>query len=164
MKFYSLLLFLLILFSNSIGFAQKKTVSSFEKVKGTLNFPVSGYQQITRSFYDSSIRFRTNSACPVNSIFNGVVLRIKNIINGGYIVIIQSDDFFVSYIGLTIPLLKEGDNIKTGQQIASVFKSEDDNQYYFDLYISTSSKDLNPCAWFKNKKVIQQIKADKGVY
>jgi hypothetical protein len=162
MKFYILPCFLIL---TTVVLGQNNTISDFEKAKGTLDFPISNCLKVTKSFFDSSLNFETKDTCALHSIYNGTVVKVTHIKDDEsvVIIIIRSDSFYITYAGILIPKIKQGESVKTNQKIAALSKDEF-NEYEFKLYISTSATELNPALWFKDRNVIKQLSASLGVY
>ena len=149
MKLYPIFTFTLILLTLS-GFSQFDSTKVFKKSKGTLPHPIPQHSQykIDSPNHENPCEcmiFICYSAYPVNAIHDGVAVEVQQI-EDIFVIIIKYGDYFISYSGLSNPMLSKGDFVKAGQIISSLAKSYD-HHYELTLYISNRGKNFNPSEW-----------------
>ena len=99
------------------------------------------------SCFTSKISFYSNTNTTVNAVFDGKVVSVQKI-EDIYVIITMFGNYFIAYSGLSEPIVKKGDFIKSGQIISTLSKDYDDS-FRLEIYLSNHSKFLNPHPWFR---------------
>ena len=153
MTAFRFLIFIL-LFPTCVDAQVSKTTKPAESVK-ILDYPISlptniityterkYHSEITESMY---ISFFSDNSVPVRCIYDSKIFEVAKV-DSIYIVITSFDNYFLTYSGLTEPLFKKGDTIKSGQTIAYLKKDYDD-RHCVDIYYSNTIKDIDPAPLF----------------
>ncbi len=139
----------------------QKNFSSFELLRGKLNWPVNG-GKIIRRFGENKnlilntitlnygIDIKVSSDLNVKSVSDGAISAIEWIPGYGSIIIIShSNDYRTVYSHLNEIYVQEGENVKAGQTIASVGESIEGNVLHFEIWNSRSNQ--NPEIWLAKK-------------
>jgi len=138
-----------------------KNYSSFEQLKGKLNWPVSK-GKIIKKFGENrnlilntitlnyGVDIKIQSDLKVKTVSNGTIAAIEWIPGYGSIVIINhSGDYRTVYSHLEEIYVQEGDEVKTGQIIASVGESIEGYVLHFEIW--NSRENQNPEIWLAKK-------------
>lgn len=138
-----------------------KNYSSFEELKGKLNWPVNG-GKVIRKFGENrnlilntitlnyGVDIKVTSDFNVKAVSGGIISAIEWIPGYGSIIIIShSDEYRTVYSHLEKIYVQEGDEVKTGQTIASVGESIEGNVLHFEIWNSRSNQ--NPEIWLVKK-------------
>ena len=138
-----------------------KNFSSFEQLKGKLNWPVNK-GRIIKKFGENrnlilntitlnyGVDIKIESDLKVKTVSNGTVAAIEWIPGYGSIVIINhSGDYRTVYSHLEEIYVQESDDVKTGQIIASVGESIEGYVLHFEIW--NSRENQNPEIWLTKK-------------
>ena len=136
---------------------------SFEANKGRLLFPVAGSYKIVRRFgrqphptlrhvetENSGIDIEVSPGTQARSIFAGKVSAIFRQDGFNSIVMIRHGRYISIYANLSAVTVKQGDSVKTGQNIGTVFSDPDDsNRTTLHFEIRNERQKLNPSQWVR---------------
>jgi len=139
---------------------ETKLVSDkFESNKGRLPWPVDK-GVITEQFGEhrhpvmanivinnNGINIATTKGAPVKAIFEGEVAAVFTVPGGNKAVIVRHGEYLSVYSNLGDIAVKQGDKVKVGQVLGSVYTDEDDNKTEAHLEIWKDKTKLNPEVW-----------------
>lgn len=137
----------------------KKLAANFLSNKGKLPWPVEkgvvklryGRQPhpMDRSLtiQSNGVRIATKEGVKVRSVFNGEVLSVQKAKRGSISVLIQHGNYVSSYTNLRSVFVKEGDKVKTKQNIGEIFTSPLTNETVLRFSIFKNSTTQNPAYW-----------------
>ena len=138
-----------------------KDFSSFQQLKGKLNWPVNN-GKIIKKFGENrnlilntitlnyGVDIKVASDLRVKTVANGIISAIEWIPGYGSIVIIShSDDHRTVYSHLEEIYVQEGDAVKAGQTIASIGESIEGHVLHFEIW--SSRENQNPEIWLAKK-------------
>ena len=122
----------------------------FQKTKGTWQYPIRTGTMLgpnTHGYPGKKATFIAKKSDSVFAIYSGQAVSIENI-DSAYLVITKYKDYFISYYGLTTPLIKLGDIVIAGQHIGNL--AEDlEGLFSLDIFLNKNSDDLDVHLWFK---------------
>lgn len=149
--------------SNSASFAltpaEKTLASNFVSNKGKLPWPVEkGFVKVRygtqRSPVDPSltiksngVRITTEKGAKARAVFNGVVTRVVFIKNANPIVMVRHGNYITAYKNLSKVYVKEGDKLKTKQEIGEVFTSPTTGETVLNFIVFKDLQTQNPANW-----------------
>ena len=149
--------------STSKGFALtpegRALARNFEANKGKLDWPVEkgivkmryGRQRspINKNIYINSngVRIATVKSAKVRAIFNGEVIGVVKMKNVKPIVMIRHGNYITYYKNLSKVYVKEGDKVKTKQDIGEVYTNKTNGETILSFSISKESSTQNPALW-----------------
>ena len=138
-----------------------KNFTSFEQQKGKLNWPVNG-GKVIRKFGENKnlilntitlnygVDIKVMSDLNVKAVSSGIISVLEWIPGYGSIIIIShSGEYRTVYSHLGQIYVREGDDVKTGQIIASVGESIEGNVLHFEIWNSRANQ--NPEIWLTKK-------------
>ena len=138
-----------------------KNFTSFEQQKGKLNWPVNG-GKVIRKFGENKnlilntitlnygVDIKVMSDLNVKAVSSGIISVLEWIPGYGSIIIIShSGEYRTVYSHLGQIYVREGDDVKTGQIIASVGESIEGNVLHFEIWNSRANQ--NPEIWLTAK-------------
>lgn len=138
-----------------------ESMTSFQKLKGKLIWPVSG-GKIIRKFGENKnfilntitlnygVDIKVTSELNVRTVADGVISAIEWIPGYGSIIIIShSDNYRTVYSHLNEIYVQEGNTVKSGQTIASVGETIEGNILHFEVW--NSRENQNPEIWLAKK-------------
>ena len=137
----------------------KKLAASFLANKGKLPWPVEkgvvkvryGKQPspIDRSItiQSNGVRIATKQGVKVRAVFSGEVLSVQKAKRGSISVLIQHGSYVSSYTNLKSVFVKEGDKVKTKQNIGSIFTNTISGETILRFSIFKNSTTQNPAYW-----------------
>lgn len=138
-----------------------ESMTSFQKLKGSLIWPVSG-GKIIRKFGENKnlilntvtlnygVDIKVSSDLTVRTVADGVISAIEWIPGYGSIIIIShSDNYRTVYSHLNEIYVQEGNTVKSGQTIASVGETIEGNILHFEIW--NSRENQNPEVWLAKK-------------
>ncbi len=155
MKDYILLAYLIVLFPLP-GHGQIDSTRLFEESRKQLPHPVTSFQQLSRpginqSFFGGDpapgVIYHTNQAAPVLAIFEGKVISVFQA-DKMYGVITRFGGYFITYYGLSKPMVQKGEYIK-GNQFLAKLAAGPERDFELQLIISTAKENLDPSPWLK---------------
>lgn len=134
--------------------------NSFSANKGTLPWPVAqgsissrfGKQPhpVLKGVFvnNNGIDISTTPDAAARAVFDGEVTGVTNIPGSGWLVIVRHGEFLTVYAKLEDVFVKQGDNVKTKQNIGKVSKDAEDGQtiLHFEVWKSGVGK-MNPEPW-----------------
>ncbi len=146
--------------------AEKKTsaqlTSGFRLSKGKLPQPVKGKYRVVRTFgqqkhpslkyitTDSKgIYVETGKSSDIIAIYEGEVSRVLSHRTYNTIIIIRHGEYFTIYCNVDDTTIKEGDIVKQGQKIGSVFIPDGETNGILHFQIRCGREELNPTNWLK---------------
>ncbi|MDE6496668.1 MAG: peptidoglycan DD-metalloendopeptidase family protein [Duncaniella sp.] len=136
---------------------------SFADNKGRLLFPVAGKYRIVRQFGrhphptlphvetdNSGIDIEVSAGTQARAVFGGKVSAIFKQDGFNSIIMVRHGKYITIYAGLDNISVKQGDNIKAGQNLGTVFSDPDnDNRAVLHFEIRNERQKLNPTQWVK---------------
>lgn len=135
--------------------------SSFELLKGKMNWPVSN-GRIIRKYGENKnpllntitlnygVDIKAAGDLNIKSVSDGIVSAIEWIPGYGSIIIItHSDEYRTVYGHIDEILVQEGERINAGQIIATIGESLDGNMLHFEIWNSRTNQ--NPEIWLAKK-------------
>lgn len=143
--------------------AEAALSGSFADNKGRLLFPVAGNYKIVRKFGrqphptlkhvetdNSGIDIEVGKGSQARAIFTGKVSAIFRQDGFNTIVMIRHGKYISIYAGLSGVNVKQGDTVKTGQTLGSIYSDPDDsNRTILHFEIRNERQKLNPTLWVK---------------
>ena len=136
--------------------ADKELNASFEKNRGSLPWPASGYviAHFGRTILPPNIEYDNPGVTigakigePVKAVFDGEVTLVSYI-EDKQAVFIKHGKYFTVYSNLASASVQRGDNVKTGQVIGKA-GANDEGQGQVDFIIMRESSQLNPEQWLR---------------
>lgn len=136
---------------------------SFADNKGRLLFPVAGKYRIVRQFGrhphptlphvetdNSGIDIEVSGGTHARAVFGGKVSAIFKQDGFNSIIMVRHGKYITIYAGLDNISVKQGDNVKAGQNLGTVFSDPDnDNRAVLHFEIRNERQKLNPTQWVK---------------
>ncbi|MCX6310146.1 MAG: peptidoglycan DD-metalloendopeptidase family protein [Bacteroidetes bacterium] len=137
--------------------------NSFAGNKGALPWPVA-QGSITSHFgkqahpvlkdvfvNNNGIDIATTSDASARAVFDGEITGVTNIPGSGWLVIVRHGEYLTVYAKLEEVYVKQGDKVKTKQNIGKISKDSDDGQtvLHFEVWQSGIGK-MNPETWLLN--------------
>jgi septal ring factor EnvC (AmiA/AmiB activator) len=137
--------------------------NSFAGNKGALPWPVA-QGTITSHFgkqphpvlkdvyvYNNGIDIATPTDASARAVFDGEVTGVTNIAGSGWLVIVRHGEYLTVYAKLEEVFVKQGDKVKTKQNIGKVSQDSDEGQsiLHFEVWQSGSGK-MDPEAWLNS--------------
>ncbi|HIE16209.1 MAG TPA: M23 family metallopeptidase, partial [Bacteroidales bacterium] len=83
----------------------------------------------------------------VRAIFKGEVRKVFEIPGKHKLVLIRHGDYFSVYAGLSEVYVKEGEKVKTKQEIGKVYTDTEEHKTVLELQIWKGSVKVNPQYW-----------------
>jgi septal ring factor EnvC (AmiA/AmiB activator) len=137
--------------------ADKELNASFEKNRGSLPWPASGYiiAHYGKNILPPNIEYDNPGVTigakigeSVKAVFNGEVTLVSYI-EDKQAVFIKHGKYFTVYSNLASASVQRGDNVKTGQVIGKA-GANDEGQGQVDFILMQESHNLNPEQWLKH--------------
>ena len=141
----------------------KKLAANFKKNRGKLPWPVEK-GIVTSSFgkhphpvakdvivNNNGIDIASEKGGSARAVFNGEVSRVIRIPYGNKAVLIRHGNYFTVYDNLVQVYVKEGDRIKTKQEIGLIFTDPKDGRTQLHFEIWLADKVQNPKPWLYRK-------------
>ena len=137
----------------------KKLAASFLANKGKLPWPVEkGVVKVrygkqpspidrTVTIQSNGVRIATKESAKVRAVFSGEVLSIQKAKYGSITVMIRHGNYISSYGNLKSLYVKEGDKVKTKQNIGTVFTNPVFGETVLKFGIFKNSTTQNPAYW-----------------
>ncbi|HET6993028.1 MAG TPA: peptidoglycan DD-metalloendopeptidase family protein [Bacteroidia bacterium] len=137
--------------------------NSFAGNKGSLPWPVA-QGTITSHFgkqphpvlkdvyvYNNGIDIATPADASARAVFEGEITGVTNIAGSGWLVIVRHGEYLTVYAKLEEVFVKQGDKVKTKQNIGKVSRDSDEGQsvLHFEVWQSGVGK-MDPEAWLLN--------------
>lgn len=136
---------------------------SFADNKGRLLFPVAGKYRIVRQFGrhphptlphvetdNSGIDIEVSGGTHARAVFGGKVSAIFKQDGFNSIIMVRHGKYITIYAGLDNISVKQGDNVKAGQNLGTVFSDPDnDNRAVLHFEIRNERQKLNPTQWVR---------------
>ena len=136
---------------------------SFEANKGKLLFPVAGTYKIVRRFGrqphptlphvevdNSGIDIEVRKGTSARAVFAGKVSYIFKQDGFNSIVMVRHGRYITIYAGLATVAVKQGDSVKAGQTLGSIYSDPDDgNRTKLHFEIRNERQKLNPTQWVR---------------
>ncbi|QMU62925.1 MAG: peptidoglycan DD-metalloendopeptidase family protein [Flavobacteriaceae bacterium] len=151
----------------SKGFAltpeAKALASRFEKNKGRLQWPLKSGLVVRRfgrqahptlkgiTINSTGLHILTDEGKSAECIFNGTVLAVQILAEGKKNILVQHGNYISAYNNLETAFVKSGDEVKTGQQLGTIFtdKLTGKTKLIFVLFKNTTR--LNPSFWIAKR-------------
>jgi len=137
--------------------ADKALNASFEKNKGLLPWPCSGFV-ITHfganqypggiDYNNPGVSIGVKAGEPVKSVFDGEVTLV-NFMDDKQVVFIKHGKYFTVYSNLASASVQRGDKVKTGQVIGKAGLNDDGNGEV-DFILMNENNNVNPESWLKH--------------
>lgn len=131
---------------------------SFEKNKGRLPWPATGpvtehfghykNKELNLSLFNNGINIACSASSPVYTVFDGVVSNIMIAPGFGQCILIQHGNYYTTYCKVKNASVKQGDHVKTGQQIGQVATILGKTQLHFRIWKKSY---LDPEIWLRKK-------------
>ena len=137
--------------------ADKALNASFEKNKGSLPWPCSGYviTHFGPNQYPGGIDYNNPGVSigvkpgeTVKSVFDGEVTLV-NFMDDKQVVFIKHGQYFTVYSNLASASVQRGDKVKTGQAIGKAGLNDDGNGEV-DFILMNENNNVNPESWLKH--------------
>lgn len=143
--------------------AANELSGSFESNKGKLLFPVSGTYKIVRKFGrqphptlphvetdNSGIDIEVKKGAQARAVYAGKVSYIFKQDGFNSIVMVRHGKYITIYAGLASVGVKQGDNVKAGQNLGTIYSDPDDaNRTILHFEIRNERQKLNPTLWVR---------------
>lgn len=143
--------------------AATNLTGSFESNKGRLLFPVAGKYKIVRRFGrqphptlphvetdNSGIDIEVSKGAQARAVFAGKVSAIFKQDGFNSIVMIRHGKYITIYAGLAGVNVRQGESVKAGQALGSIFSDPDDsNRTILHFEIRQERRKLNPTQWVR---------------
>lgn len=102
---------------------------------------------------NNGIDIVTTADASARAVFDGEVTGVTNIPGSGWLVIVRHGEFLTVYAKLEEVFVKQGDNVKTKQNIGKISKDAEDGQtiLHFEVWKSGTGK-MNPEPWLNGGK------------
>jgi hypothetical protein len=150
---YSFFIIPILLFG-SVVYGQKENVV-FEATKGKWHFPIPNVQSIDTMMRDcfgipansSILELMSNNPQEIRAIQPGLV-KVVTTLQGVYMVLTKSGEYFLVYYGIANPGVKKGDFIQEGDVIGTMSKEEEEKTYKLTLMLLKGSNTININRWF----------------
>ena len=137
--------------------------SNFADNKGKLPFPLQGNYKIVGRFgqqqyadlknssiNSNGIDIKTTSGNNAKAVFNGVVSAVAVVPEPLLTVVIRHGNYITIYSGLKQLFVKQGDSVKTGQNIGKIYTDEhNETILHFELWKEQTKQ--NPTLWLNSK-------------
>ncbi len=134
---------------------------NFAANKGKLPMPVTGAATIVSQFgvnrhsewnistNSNGIDIQAQKGAAIRSVFDGEVSKIFSFPGSNTCVIIRHGDYYTFYANIFDLYVKQGDKVKTGQSIGSIYTDPDTglSKMHFQLWQKTNK--INPAPWLK---------------
>lgn len=139
--------------------ADLKLDTEFSKNKGKLPWPAEGpvvnrfgkqYHPVYRNLElppNNGVDVALDAGTAVQSVFDGVVTQILVMPGYNHCVMVKHGNYFTLYCNMKGLLVKEGDKVKTGQQLGTIDTINGQTQLHFELW--KSDKPQNPENWLR---------------
>ena len=155
MKHYNSIL-TLILFLPLFSLGQTDSSNIFEKSKQKLSHPLCSFKRLLNSTSDKfnlsicinpGYTYYAEKEETVHAIFEGTVISVFELDNQ-YGLTTKFGKYYITYFGLTKPIVEKGNYILTQQSLAKL-NINPGADCQLDLFISTPDKNLDPIHWIK---------------
>lgn len=139
--------------------ADLKLDTEFSKNKGKLPWPAEGpvvnrfgkqYHPVYRNLElppNNGVDVALDAGTAVQSVFDGVVTQILVMPGYNHCVMVKHGNYFTLYCNMKGLLVKEGDKVKTGQQLGTIDTINGQTQLHFELW--KSDKPQDPENWLR---------------
>jgi septal ring factor EnvC (AmiA/AmiB activator) len=134
--------------------------ANFASNKGKLPFPLKGNYKIVERFgkqqygnlknvrfNSNGIKLKTTAGNTAKAIFNGTVSRIFVVQGSQTSVIIRHGNYLTLYSNLEQVYVKNGDHVKTGQDIGKIYTDTEDNSTVLYFELRKELIKLDPVKW-----------------
>ena len=146
---------ILLLLFNVTSHGQNDSSKIFRHYKGKLECPISKYnnqtdftKKIVEPAPSIELHFKRTKTEDVFASFDGRVIAITDFGDSRYGVFTKYGEYYINYVGLTKPDLKEGEFIHARQKISSIARDSIEG-YQLIICLSKHGKYLDPQNWFK---------------
>ncbi len=137
--------------------ADKVLDANFERNKGSLPWPVSGY--VIEHYGPNKVTDRVDYLCPgvnigaqvgqsVKAVFEGDVTAVSYM-DDKQVVFIKHGKYYTVYSNLASASVQRGEHVQTGQVIGKV-GSNDDGQGELDFVLMNGLNNVNPEQWLRH--------------
>ena len=136
-----------------------KLDAEFAKNKGRLPWPADGpvvnrfgkqYHPVYRNLElppNNGFDVALSKGTLVKSVFDGVVTQVLVMPGFNHCVMVKHGNYFTLYCNMKDLLVKEGDKVKTGQELGTIDTINGQTQLHFELW--KGDKPQNPETWLK---------------
>ena len=149
--------------ATSMAAADRALTGSFESNQGKLLFPVTGKYRIVKEFgrqkhpqldnvetENSGIDIEALSSKQARAVFEGTVSATFKQPGYGTIVMVRHGNYLTIYANLASINVKNGDKVRTGQTIGTIFTDPDeDNKAILHFELRKERTKLNPMLWVR---------------
>ena len=136
-----------------------KLSKNFASNKGKLPMPVTGAATIVSQFgvnrhsewnistNSNGIDIQAQKEAIIRSVFDGEVSKVFSFPGSNTCVIIRHGDYYTFYANILDLFVKQGDKVKTGQSLGSIYTDPDTglSKMHFQLWQKTNK--INPAPW-----------------
>lgn len=149
--------------SNSAVFAltaeAKELASKFTSNKGSLPWPVEkGYvstyygkqpHPVVKSItiQSNGVRITTDVGSKARAVFEGTVLSVQVMSGNKKLVLVQHGNYITVYKNLENVMVNTGDNVKTKQEIGTIFTDKITGKTILDFVLTKNTSFENPASW-----------------
>jgi septal ring factor EnvC (AmiA/AmiB activator) len=98
---------------------------------------------------NNGIDILTKQGAQARSVFNGTVTRVLSVPNNNNVVIIRHGEYLTVYSNLDQVVVKQGEQVKTGQVIGTVFTNPDEARTEIHFEVWQSKTLLDPGEWLR---------------
>lgn len=140
--------------------AEAKALSAnFTSNKGKLPWPVEKGVIIRRygnkkhpqlpnvTTFSSGVEIATEKNTKARAVFDGVVFQIQQLKGGNKAVMVRHGSYITIYYNIDKLLVKKGDEVKTKQEIGTIFTNKLTGKTVIKFLIYQDSKRMNPADW-----------------
>ncbi|MEO9210536.1 MAG: peptidoglycan DD-metalloendopeptidase family protein, partial [Ginsengibacter sp.] len=131
--------------------------ANFEKNKGSLPWPTSGYVIAHyglnsfpggNDYYNQGVTIGAKVGEPVKSIFDGEVTLVSYV-NRNQIVCVKHGKYFTIYSNLESVSVQKGSQVKTGQVLGKVGLGDEGDGGSIDFLLMNEDNNVNPESWLR---------------
>ncbi len=139
--------------------AERTLANNFTSNKGKLPWPVEkGFVKVrygtqrspidpTLTIKSNGVRIATAKGAKALAVFNGVVTRIVYIKNANPVVMVRHGNYITAYKNLGKVYVKEGETIKTKQEIGEVYTNPTTGETVLNFVVFKDLQTQNPANW-----------------
>ncbi|NDW17704.1 hypothetical protein D0T53_02085 [Dysgonomonas sp. 216] len=139
-----------------------KLTSSFASNKGKIPMPVAQRATIvgkygiqphptvpTASIRNTAIQIRTENGATAKAVFNGTIFIVRPSRGYNNTIVVSHGDYMTLYSNVKDVYVKEGQEVKAGQNLGKIFSDPDNGATILEFAIKHKSGTLNPEQWLK---------------
>lgn len=125
----------------------------FEKHKKSLNQPLTNFTKVpqpnvpNKDLLGKMVSYITKGPDAVRAIFDGKIVSVTEVGNS-YLLMTRFGNYYISYYGLSEPLVKEGDFVRQNEFISKLSGSAF-GQFFLTVQFYKDDIEVDPNEWFK---------------